>query len=116
MEIKHIILFYLVHVSLMLLLGFFFIIFFRESAISGDEETITTPVFDYSKEKSLTELKASEMPSSWNAADVAMEVLSSASNNVACTLYNLQESTATSDDQNPVVSNVSDDSMYDITL
>lgn len=94
----------------------FYFLFFRESAISGDEETVTTPVFDYSNEKSLTELKASTMTPSWNASDTAVEMLSAASNTAACTLYNLPESTVASDDQNPAVSNLSEDSAYDIIL
>ncbi|VDP13373.1 unnamed protein product [Onchocerca flexuosa] len=83
----------------------------QESAISGDEETITTPIFDFSNEKSLTELKISAITPSCGAADIAVEMLSAASNITACALYNLPQSTVASNDQNPVVSNLSDDSM-----
>ncbi|CAG9534214.1 unnamed protein product [Cercopithifilaria johnstoni] len=88
----------------------------QESAISGDDETVTTPVFDYSSEKSLIGLQASVIAPSWNAADAATEVLSAASNTAACTLFNLPESTVASDDQNPVVSNLSDDSVLSAKL
>ncbi|KAL3982045.1 RhoGAP domain family protein [Acanthocheilonema viteae] len=81
----------------------------QESAISGDEETITTPVFDYSNEKSLIELKASGVAPSWNVANAAKEVLSASSNVAGYRLYNLPLSTVTSDDQNPVVPDLSDD-------
>uniref|UniRef100_A0A1I7VIS1 F-BAR domain-containing protein n=1 Tax=Loa loa TaxID=7209 RepID=A0A1I7VIS1_LOALO len=82
----------------------------QEGVISGDEETVTTPVFDYSSEKSLTGLTTSAMALSWNAADAGVEMLPAASNTVACVLYNVPEGAVTSDDRNPVVANLSKDS------
>ncbi|KAM3726427.1 SLIT-ROBO Rho GTPase-activating protein [Dirofilaria immitis] len=83
----------------------------QENAISGDEETITTPIFEYSNEKSLTGLRTSIMTPSWNVTDNAVEMLSAVSNITACTLYNLPENTIVSEGQNPLVSNLSDDSI-----
>uniref|UniRef100_A0A1I8ESZ7 Rho-GAP domain-containing protein n=1 Tax=Wuchereria bancrofti TaxID=6293 RepID=A0A1I8ESZ7_WUCBA len=87
----------------------------QESAISGDEETVTTPT-DYSNEKSLTGLKALMVASSWNAADAAVEMLSAASDAAACTLDNLPECTVASADQNSLLSNFSDNSALSAKL
>ncbi|VDK62055.1 unnamed protein product [Onchocerca ochengi] len=88
----------------------------QESAVSGDEETITTPIFDCSNEKSLTESKTSAVTPAWSAADIAVEMLSATSNIAVCALYNLPERTVASDDQNPLVSNLSDDSVLSTKL
>lgn len=90
------------------------ICFFRESAISGDEETVATPVFDCSKEKTLGVLGTSTMASSWNATNAAVEMLPAASDTTACTLHDIAESTGTPDDKNPLASSLSKDSAYDV--
>ncbi|VIO86567.1 Uncharacterized protein BM_BM3323 [Brugia malayi] len=84
----------------------------QESAVSGDEEIITTPT-DYSNEKSLTGLKALMVAPSWNAA---VEMLSPASDAAACTLDNLPEYAVASADQNPVLSNFFDNSALSAKL
>lgn len=63
----------------------------------------------------MTGLKESAMASFWNAG-AAKEVLSAVSNTAAYALYNFPKNTVTSNDENLVVSNLSDNSAYDITL
>uniref|UniRef100_A0A915PVT2 Rho-GAP domain-containing protein n=1 Tax=Setaria digitata TaxID=48799 RepID=A0A915PVT2_9BILA len=82
----------------------------QESAISGDEEAVTTPVFDYTSEKTLPGFSTPTMAFSWNAGDSAVEMLPAPSGAVIRTLHNLPETTVASDDQIHVISDHGDSS------
>uniref|UniRef100_A0A183DN45 Rho-GAP domain-containing protein n=1 Tax=Gongylonema pulchrum TaxID=637853 RepID=A0A183DN45_9BILA len=86
--------------------GFFFSelqIFLRESAISGDEEAITTPVFECAGDKALAAVSSSSFAFPWTAPDYSLEVQPAAANSTASTSHPVQEPSATSASHNPLL-------------
>ncbi|VDN02984.1 unnamed protein product [Thelazia callipaeda] len=82
----------------------------QESAVSGDEETITTPLLDHSNEKLLNGLDAFSTTPSWNATDSTVEILRVAVDSVAGISHNSKGSPVISDCRNPLESIFGDSS------